>query len=317
MALNQIQGTSQRQRQPSALDQIAEGVGIATNILGLGAKSYELWLGKDKNDIEREKMNKTDAPDYMKLASTYHLATPQDIKDNKAVDVPGGKPGDKYVLNRSPIDEYRALTVSTKADDKEEHDAAALQKSLETARSSSRSPLGKAANNLFAADRIGALVQPYMQHLESLTPQQVYEVARAADNVVSQGNATMAGTEHLLPKSALGDFNSFKNYLTNQPGGADMGAWVKNMYEMSQREKALAGQQVQTYLDHTARASEGGRLFKTNPERFNNIVTSMKESIFSLPDSPASQSPKIGDVEGGHQFLGGNPADPKNWKQVQ
>lgn len=35
-----------------------------------------------------------------------------------------------------------------------------------------------------------------------------------------------------------------------------------------------------------------------------------------LIQDPASGGPKVGDVEDGHQFLGGNPADPKSWKAV-
>lgn len=35
------------------------------------------------------------------------------------------------------------------------------------------------------------------------------------------------------------------------------------------------------------------------------------------PSKPAPTAPQVGDIEDGHKFLGGNPADPASWEMVQ
>jgi hypothetical protein len=37
----------------------------------------------------------------------------------------------------------------------------------------------------------------------------------------------------------------------------------------------------------------------------------------NTPAKPPSNAPKVGTIEDGHRFKGGNPADPKNWEEVK
>jgi hypothetical protein len=191
-------------------------------------------------------------------------------------------------LKRESLNTNKALTLQRSADDKEEKDAKNLQSSLDVARSSSRSPLGKAANNYNAASRIQALVQPYVGKEDTLTPQQVYELARATDSLLSQSGATIGGTEHLVPKTALGDLSSWKNFISNQPGGANQGAWVRNMVETAVREKNLSKNQIDAELNGIIASGEGSRLQKTNPDRFKRITDSYKKSLYDADSSSVS-----------------------------
>lgn len=306
-------------RKKSTLDQIYEGLQIANQIVGTGAKVYGAYQEGRRNDIAQQQADQGLAPYYM-------VANPG---EKNAHAVPGGAMdanGNPTLYVPRPKDEnpISFANFGFKKDEAEERDASNLSKSLDVSTASSRSPLGKAANNFYASQRIQTLGSQYgtsPQDWNKLTPQQVYELARSADSLLSQTGATIGGTEHLLPKSAMGDFNSFKNYIMNDPSGAGMGGWVKSLMDTASREGELARQQVNAKLDAVAKASAGGRLAKSNPNRYNTILEGYREGLLNLQkpiedtshSGNTQQSLKPGDVVDGHRYMGGNPNDPKSW----
>jgi hypothetical protein len=294
MGLLSVQVPNRAPRSKSTLEQVAEGVDIASKILGKGIEAYKVF-GIDKPQSEsniayqKAHENYMNAQTAMQPASLgYMNASPTEIKQGRSHMISGY---DQPVVPKNELSmESAGLRITTGADDKQEKDAENLTKHLDVSVASSRSPLGKSANNYYAAQRIQTLLQPYEGKEDTLTPQQVYELARSTDAMLSQTGATVAGTEHLLPKSALGDFSTWSNYLKNTPGGANMGQWVRNLSETAKREGGLAADQVNAKLDAVAKGSEGGRLAKTNPERYNKLVEAYRNSLLNL-NNPVPKDP--------------------------
>jgi hypothetical protein len=48
-----------------------------------------------------------------------------------------------------------------------------------------------------------------------------------------------------------------------------------------------------------------------------NVLRRGSPPAAAIPSANASNGPKAGVIEDGHRFLGGNPADPKNWERVK
>ncbi len=127
--------------------------------------------------------------------------------------------------------------------DKETRDRFGKMSKLITAEvASSRSAFGKAANNVRSAEAILTLAEG--RKLDTLNNREIQEVARSLDALLSQGQATISGTEHLVPKAYRADAAKIAEYITAKNKGAGMGSFLKQMLETVRREKDLAHKQI-------------------------------------------------------------------------
>lgn len=120
----------------------------------------------------------------------------------------------------------------------------ALGKALTSETASSRSAFGRGANNIRSAEAIEALTEQYKGRFDQMDERQITELARSLDGLLSQGQSTVSGTTHLLPKTAVGNVSKIVEYLRNVPTGQQQGAFVKRMLETVGREKELAKDQI-------------------------------------------------------------------------
>lgn len=152
----------------------------------------------------------------------------------------------------------------------------------------SGTPLGNARMRDMKAENIQKLAAGVTDY-DKLTPQQVYEIATSFNALVTGGMGSITGTEHLVPKSFLGDANALHNYIMNQPGGAGQGAFVKNMLDSVSRERQVAQDQVQRGLQKASIAYAD--LKQKFPDQYAGIVdTGIKNLAPNLGAPPSLQN---------------------------
>lgn len=143
-----------------------------------------------------------------------------------------------------------------------------MAKELSGAKASSRSAMGKAALNKAAAERIETLIAG--RDLNDLDNREIYEVARSLDSLLAQGQPTISGSEHLIPKTGRGSAASIAEFITNTRQGAQASSFLQQMIKTVGREKELADKQLDKYKNELLPGFK--HLEQVDKERFNQIV---------------------------------------------
>ncbi len=150
-------------------------------------------------------------------------------------------------MRQQEINAYKQANIGarndrfqTDQDRKDDDQLAKFSKALNGVSASSRNALGRSALTLQAARSVQALAGDDPKQYDKLSPQQVYEIARGYDKVVSGGNPTISGTAHLIPPAAMNSLANFNQWLTSNNTGAGQGSIVQQMVQGSKREAAVS-----------------------------------------------------------------------------
>lgn len=145
---------------------------------------------------------------------------------------------------------------------------------------SSRGAFGKSANILRSAEAIETLVK--QQPPGQMDSRQIAEVARSLDAMLSQGSATIAGTQKLIPRSMSGDAAKISEYISNIPRGAGQAKFIERMVDTIIREKELARTQIKR--ESRKMLSSYADLAKKNPEAWNLMLQQhdLPADVFNL-----------------------------------
>lgn len=153
------------------------------------------------------------------------------------------------MVNLARVMASREMMQQNKAETSKEKQAAETDKrfsklsdKLVSEMASSRSAFGKAANTIRSAEaieRLAANIDP-----NNLDLRQITEVARNLDSMLSSGQATISGMKKLIPETSLGSASKIAEWISNQPKGANQGAFVNRMLDTVKREKELAAEQI-------------------------------------------------------------------------
>lgn len=170
---------------------------------------------------------------------------------------------------------YKELGVKQDAVRQEKMDTAdtkrfdTLNKELVAEKASSRSAFGVAARNYQSIENAKALLAGEIDP-NNLDSRQIYELSRTLDRILSQGGATISGTEHLNPDTARGWLAKATEYISNKRQGAQAGDFVNNMSHTLEREEDVAKDQI---LRTQKQFLSGYKdLYKRHPEKFNDIL---------------------------------------------
>lgn len=166
---------------------------------------------------------------------------------------------------------------NTEQDRKLDERVSKFGKALSSLQSGARNAIGRSANTYLDSQAVLALAGTDEKQWNKLTPQQVYEVARAYDRVVSRGSPTASATAHLIPKSALMSAANFNQWLSSSPAGANVAGLVKTMIDGSKREGAVA-KAVADRAAGTVLASYAD-LKKKRPEDYYNILAARDQEM--------------------------------------
>lgn len=103
-------------------------------------------------------------------------------------------------------------------------------------------PIGKNANLVNTAERLEVLVGS--KKPGEITNQQIYEIARGLDAMLSAGASTIGGTQHLLPIGWKTEYAKAAEIAGNAPVGAGQVKYVQQAIDTIGREKAKAKEQI-------------------------------------------------------------------------
>lgn len=172
---------------------------------------------------------------------------------------------------------------------------------------------GKAMGTLQQAARDAALIAQN----PNPPPQQLYELARGLDRLISGAAPTIGATEHLIPKTWRGSLADFSQWLTSQPKGAGGQAFVKQMQETINRIR----ESTQGFVDSTNAKTVNAysHLSRKNAERFKSAIRSaeLDPSNFDQTTWEYRGAPKAQPVEAhpqdseAVQWAKANPGDPR------
>jgi len=124
---------------------------------------------------------------------------------------------------------------------------------------------GKVQNSEYLQGLIGSFKDG------NLPPAQMEELALGLSNMLSKGGGTSrAQVEALVPHTIIGDASQFKNWLLNEPGGANQQKFVEMMSHTIQRERDIANNQLNTIRKQRLPIYE--KLKKQDPQLYNSIL---------------------------------------------
>lgn len=184
----------------------------------------------------------------------------------------------------------RALVGEARSSEKIDKRASDLNNKLVEEVASSRSSFGKAANVKRSAEAIDTLIEQ-IPDKNNIDKRQIYELARSLDAMLSSGSSTIAGSEHLIPKTASGSLADIQEYISAIPTGAKQGAFVKRMQETVRREKELASKQIGATKDKLLAGFQDVK--DKAPERYNAILKAHGLDEESKAKAREAAEPKI------------------------
>lgn len=130
---------------------------------------------------------------------------------------------------------------------------------------------GKNQARVNAAGRIEALASGPDGKVADLSPQQMTELARQLDTLLSNGGqATEGVTRALSAHTASGKVAELEQWLTSSPHGAGQRAFVQQMLETARREKDVAGGQLRDSYISTLPSVP--TLLKERPDVIQNML---------------------------------------------
>jgi hypothetical protein len=157
---------------------------------------------------------------------------------------------------------------------------------------SSRSPFGTATKTVQSVQRAEALANRFKDP-NDLTTNEIGELSRVLDSVLSNGQPTVSGMNKLMPTAAVGDANKIASYITGLPRGAQMGAFVKRTLESLKTERELGIKQMKETQGKLLGSFSD--LKDKNPDKWNTVLRKqgIDPTILDEDYQPGSESPSI------------------------
>lgn len=298
----QVPSARPRERKKSVMEQIAEGVDIASKVLGTGVNAYKVF-GIDAANAEDEKKYRQSVVENqkqdnaIKLASELRPGSEEEIAKKLTMSVPGFEGQYMPREKQNPVQEMAAL-LGLKLKEKE----------LETANKpklpSFEEPVVKDMNTdmeklltsgNFLEEKLNLARDPKVNPEVAISIRQ--EMLKKMNDPI---NSDAIGKEEV---NRLGSLLKNKVFNVTEPGS------------FVGRDLDLFDQQAESAIKAIrATAAQKQHRLEMKLKQYNVEVPKMGEIHQSLGGSGA---PKVGDVVDGYRYIGGDPAKQDNWSKVK
>ncbi len=145
-----------------------------------------------------------------------------------------------------------------------------LNKALSEEIGAGSTPFAIAAKNKQLIDNVRQLILG-KKNPDDLNPQEVFEIAKSLDKILSGGQPTAAGTGHLTPNNAGTWIAEAVQHFSNTTRGAKAGEYVRNIHNTLQREYDQAEKTLSSFRNK--RFSTVQDLKRDDPQQWNEIMT--------------------------------------------
>lgn len=234
----------------------------------------------------------------------------------------------EFGLNKQKVQSEIAKNYSevkknteVKASLQDEKDAKLLDTHLSKGWTGRSGQAGVIQGKINSAEAAQALIDQGETQEGGLDSRQIEELAQSTARLLGSGTQASARVEALVPHTLLGKTQTLKEWLSGEPKGQEMQAFVDRLKETISREKSLAEDQQRKY--QIEGLGQFGGLKKRNPQLFNEILQSKGISPEMIDEKgrykkqSVPSGPPIGTIVDGHKFKGGDPNKQENWELQQ
>jgi hypothetical protein len=217
----------------------------------------------------------------------------------------------KYDANkiaRDQLNEIKQSRISAGNNKDYENAARHFDDSINPAKVSSRTPMGRSQIVVDQASRIDTLLKQYPNPAD-MPKTKIHELAMAMNTMLSNGSPSIAGTHMLIPQSAVGDLNSTESYITNKIRGANQASFVNDLAATISREKETSANIVRNYQLQSAEAASNAPWAIAKPERYNQIRKA--RGLLDQPSQSDQLKPHDQDAEAIAWAKSQPPGNPK------
>lgn len=184
---------------------------------------------------------------------------------------------------------------------------------------------GQISNTYIQSQKMKRLATDAQGNIANLPKAQQEELALGMARMLGGGAGTDSTIKNLVPQSAVGNIESFKSWLLNQPEGANQQAFTKYMMGTIDREANLAQEQLNDI--QSRRLGAHNRLKQIAPDQYNAILgnygldkprqslntNATQQGLLPQQQAPIAHPQDSAAVE----WAKSNPNDPRSAKILQ
>lgn len=149
--------------------------------------------------------------------------------------------------------------------------------------------LGRSANTVRSAEAIEGLLDR-IGDPNKITTQEMQEIARALDGMLSVGQPSVSGMNKLVPTSLRGDISKIVQYISNIPTGTAQGDFVSRFRKTIKTEKQIAENQIQRAKNKLVAGTDD--IKKAMPTAYEEVINATMRDASADPRVPQGYTPE-------------------------
>lgn len=162
-------------------------------------------------------------------------------------------------------------------------------------------------------DNINSLTQMYPD-LNKMPQNQVNALTDEITQIVTGGMSTEGKSAKLMNPSLASGFQNLMGKTLGKPTGAQLGSFIQEYLPYMQDLQNNA----RGYIKDSITPIMVGHNKKVAPEDMNEVKQTYSKYLNPVSSNISTHGvPKIGDVDSGYKFKGGDPSKSENWDRVQ